>query len=618
MSQNITINPPEYKHADSRFKDYFYEITCNTSVNNATVDLTLDLGVGEDENELPEIFYRTASGVKTNADPNFYAIITPGSSKPINGYKLDLVQTTSSKRIYQTGISLSDFSDGNNEIFVMYSDTSRSQSNAILNLFISPPANELFVKSGTTLTLVSPLPAEINNSLGEVALQKPVAGITTPITSVRLTRADTGDSDDQKLWKAIKAHFLNFDQYSEFIDDIICAPKAGYRNERDLMKKRTPFVKTDEYNLVKFGTEFFMLFKFGISAFEMKGYVGSSGKLPYYDFIIKRINDQLTLANNTNLTRFLNDCEEREEERVFNPFMVELIWSYWMEQGMLVQALNVITLRFQNVQGSKYRDPLVRFNTDPLRPLSHILWGYIQDEQHRLSIPRRVVEYDHEYGLKLTGQAVPRFVGVDTRVPFLGAFHNLLNICTIYFKESDDTTRIADAFPILNALKEVHLLLAEGNHNAYGNLTWTARQEMLMQQYILARPEMREFLGGRVMVPYQEPWMDRVDTMRDIQGWGTTSIVYFYELAVHGELILLSIRYGNWSDVNLDRQNAANWAQEFRNSIQRYIHAYRAVTGVELNAVTAESVQLVEHFATQPSYLLSRRLLLENRSRNRA
>ena len=47
---------------------------------------------------------------------------------------------------------------------------------------------------------------------------------------------------------------------------------------------------------------------------------------------------------------------------------------------------------------------------------------------------------------------------------------------------------VADGFPVLNALREVHLLLAEGAHNQYGDLPWTARQEMLMQQWLLARP----------------------------------------------------------------------------------------------------------------------------------
>ena len=51
---------------------------------------------------------------------------------------------------------------------------------------------------------------------------------------------------------------------------------------------------------------------------------------------------------------------------------------------------------------------------------------------------------------------------------------------------NDDTTIVADGFPVLNALKEVHLLLSEGAHNQFGDLPSTARQEMLVQQWILA------------------------------------------------------------------------------------------------------------------------------------
>ena len=445
--------------------------------------------------------------------------------------------------------------------------------------------------------------------------------------SVRLLRSGTEETLDKGLWKAIKKRSIRFQNYEDFIDKVICKddlPSSAVTNKkgepfggqiRRNAKKRSPFIKTEEYNLIKFATEFYMLAKLGLDTIDLQSYLGTSGKLPYYEFVIKRIKDDLKFDEIGAIVEANNDCDEREEERLENPFMLELIWSYWMEQGMLVQSMNVINLRFQNIKGNNYTDRLMRFDTDPLRPLSHILWGYIQDEQHRLSLPRRLNEYDHEYGLTLVGKAVPRINPVDTRVQFLASFHSLLTQCTIYFRESDDTTRIADAFPILNSLKEVHLLLAEGNHNAYGNLTWTARQEMMMQQYILSRPEMREFLGGRVMVPYPETWMDRVDTMRNIQGWGGTGIVNYYELAVHGEMILLSIRYGNWSDVNLDSSNAANWAQEFRNGIQRYIHAYRSVTGIDMSV--DQIVQLPNNFAAQPAYLIQQRML-EDRARRRA
>ncbi len=287
------------------------------------------------------------------------------------------------------------------------------------------------------------------------------------------------------------------------------------------------------------------------------------------------------------------------KRKLTNPCLIELIWSYWQEEGMLVQTLNAISRRFQNLRGPGDRDPLARFDIDPLRRLNSLLWGYIQDEQHRLTVRRRAYEYNHEYGLNLEGKALRALRPSDSRSKFLEAFHNLLNLCAIFFKEDDDTTVVADGFPVLNALKEVHYILAAGAHNQFGDLPSTARQEMFMQQWLLARPEMREFLGGKVMVPYPEEWMDRVDNVKSMQGWTDVSVIYFRDLAVYGEQIVLSIRYGAWSITNNPAQ-AANWARYWRPEIQAYIHAYRAATGVDL---TTEPVN-----STLPSVLLLRRL----------
>jgi hypothetical protein len=250
----------------------------------------------------------------------------------------------------------------------------------------------------------------------------------------------------------------------------------------------------------------------------------------------------------------------------------------------------------------------MRLDLNPLRSLSNLLWGYAQDEQHRLTIGRRAYEYDHQYGLNLIGKAVPQIRTVDSRSQFLVALHNLLYNCTIFFKEDDDTTRIADGFSLLHQLREIHMLLAEGSHNQYGSLTWTSRHEMLMQQWLLSRPEFREFLGGKAMVPYKEEWMDRVDTMRAMQGWGDTSITYFGDLATYGEQILLSIRFGDWSNIN-DRMQAVNWARYFRDEIQMYIHAYRAVTGVDLSS---DSLDRQESRFVQPSLLLQQKATAAN------
>jgi len=126
-------------------------------------------------------------------------------------------------------------------------------------------------------------------------------------------------------------------------------------------------------------------------------------------------------------------------------------------------------------------------------------------------------------------------------------------------------------------------------------------------QWLLGRPEMREFLRGRAMVPYQERWMGQVDTMNRLQGWTDTSITHFRNLAQYGEQILLSVRYGDWIDIN-DQDFAKTWARYWRSEIQSYIHAYLAATGVDLSEdITSTRDVRVRYI--QPSILLRERAL---------
>jgi hypothetical protein len=150
------------------------------------------------------------------------------------------------------------------------------------------------------------------------------------------------------------------------------------------------------------------------------------------------------------------------------------------------------------------------------------------------------------------------------------------------------------------------MILAEGAHNQFRDLPWTARVEMLIQQWLLARPEMREFLGGRAMVPYAEPWMVQVESLKRLQGWPDTPVTPFHDLAVHGEQIILSIRYGDWSVIN-DQDQARNWARYWRPEIQRYLHAYQAATGVDLAATSRDKQAGLQINATPPSVLLQQR-----------
>ena len=45
------------------------------------------------------------------------------------------------------------------------------------------------------------------------------------------------------------------------------------------------------------------------------------------------------------------DCFGILRDKLTKPCLLELIWSYWHEEGMLVQTINAITRRFQNVRG---------------------------------------------------------------------------------------------------------------------------------------------------------------------------------------------------------------------------------------------------------------------------
>lgn len=461
--------------------------------------------------------------------------------------------------------------------------------------------------------------------------------LITPLP-VSLQRSTPPPTDDQALWVAIRnrTKVIAFGSYKDFIDRVLCHGEIdrGGNGEHGALLTRKYYEPgaalrdVAAYDLLKTATQAFLLLQCGlviepnypfsserlyqpseeasrlgapvpIAEIQQKlvNYLGGD-KLPYIKRIIDATLVELDGVDNPFCNGYLNGR--------INPCMMELIWSYWQEEGMLVQSINAISLRFQNRRGPLENDPLGHFETSPLRVLNNLMWGYMQDEHNRLTVLRRAHEYDHHYGMSLVGKAVGNLRTADSRSRFLEAYHNLLYLLTVFYKQADDTTFVPDAFPVLNALREVHLELAQGAHNQFGDMPWTARAEMLIQQWLLARPEMREFLQSRPMVPYREPWMAQVDTMKKLQGWTDCSISTFHDLAVYGEQLLLSIRYGDWVDVT-DPAQAANWARYWRPEIQGYIHAYRAATGVDLTTSVTDSQQAALR-TTQPSVLLRQRL----------
>ena len=448
---------------------------------------------------------------------------------------------------------------------------------------------------------------------------------------VALQRSAAVRTRDQAFWSLIRSSTtaISSSRYADFIERVLCPEPTSVigrqsvivnqlgRKARDL---QTFSYGVGAYELLKTATQIFLLLECGGCHAEIKDvnldeesarlgetvtlqqlterlrvYLGS-GHLPYIDRVLEnafRGQREITRAH----------CFGVLSSRIQVPCLLELIWSYWHEEGMLAQTIGAVTRRFQNVRAPGDRDPLAHLEIDPLRPLNNLLWGYVQDEWNLLTVKRRAYEYDHHYGLTIRGKAVPTLQKADSRSKFLEGFHNLLHVTSNFYKEDNDTTVIADGFPLLNALKEVHLLLAQGAHNQFGDLPWTARSEMLIQQWLLARPEMRDFLQSRAMVPYREPWMAPVDTMKALQGWSDVTVTHFRDLGVYGEQILLSVRYGDWIDVN-DEDSAKNWARYWRPEIQGYLHAYRAVTGVDLT-----NPDTVDH--TMPAVHLQKRLAMQ-------
>lgn len=472
---------------------------------------------------------------------------------------------------------------------------------------------------------------------------------TGPV-KVSLQRSTVGATADQALWVAIRGRVnsIGFADYERFINNVLFRQQDVPESIQGRFEHNHQFsFGVDAYQLLKATTEIFLILnagvlgtpgnllnknsfnraqeearlgrklKFGTLQEALQGYVGMNS-LPYIDRVLGSLDEEEEEEPDTGgapqggvmpasavppLGPTLLDAGPHY------PLLLELLWSYWHEEGMLVQAINAISLRFQNKRLPGENNPLANLELSPLRPLSNLLWGYIQDEPFRLTVARRAYEYSHEYGLSLMGRAVPGMRPADHRSKFLEAFHSLLHQVAVFYKEDSDTTVIANGFPLLNSLKEVHMLLAEGAHNQFGDLPWTARVEMLIQQWLLSRQELRDFLRGRPMVPYKEPWMGQVDTLRRMLGWGDTPVTHFRDLATFGEQILLSIRYGDW--INVDDEDAAkNWARYWKPEIQGYVHAYRAATGVDLTAADMNR----QISTTSPAVLLQRRLA-QNRVR---
>ncbi len=287
---------------------------------------------------------------------------------------------------------------------------------------------------------------------------------------VDLLRTNIPDTDDLLLWTIIKnsTDAIGYDKYAEFMNWAFCgdasdpapgdltgfagANQTDARNEIATLSARRalPFPDIEPYRVLKAATELFLMAQCGVAlnATETAKLAAEAGTdldikqranfdsstniktlydsylvkingtsnsmtLPYLELIREKLGDvrvRSTKASGVLAEERLlaEQCYGIIKDKLTKPCFLELIWSYWHEEGMLVQTMNALAMRFQNrrVPASPTRSPTSR--STPCAPLNNLLWGWVQDEQHRLTVHRRAYEYDHEYGMTLFGKAVPR------------------------------------------------------------------------------------------------------------------------------------------------------------------------------------------------------------------
>jgi hypothetical protein len=415
---------------------------------------------------------------------------------------------------------------------------------------------------------------------------------------VTMERTDARRTPDEALWSAIDetCRAIGFDQYLAHIGRIF--ELGPFQGEISSKLRELGARGVGAYRALREATELFVLMGCGplasrISAYEdarlrelgelglqmqqsreeiedgLRQYL-HKGELPYIERVVNAAYPWLDLDG--------SGLDGLRRRVLRQPLFIELWHEMCLEHGMVMRTMDAVCARFQNIYNSGENDGLASYEISPLWPLGDLLWDWINHEPTRLNPKRRIHEYGHKYGRTVLGDGMT-VRAADVRTAFPDAFMNLLNLCEEFYKQDSQTTVIADAFPVLVALREVHQILAMGAGNASPQLTFAARVETLMMQLMLAQPELRAFLHVREMVPYDEGWMGQVDAMKDLQGWQDQSISHYRDLAVYGERILLSIRLGDWTVG--DEDNSKHWARVHKNAIRRFAHAHRAISSVE-------------------------------------
>lgn len=335
--------------------------------------------------------------------------------------------------------------------------------------------------------------------------------------------------------------------------------------------------------------------------------VGSDGlTLPYLNGVIERVVSNLvniTASSRTNCPTW-----SFIKHRLESPPMYDLIWNYWMSLAGLTETMNAVVdcyRRKSNERTALLSD--VRF--DLLRPIGNLLSGYARDTEIPITHEEYLVELQAQYGLVLPEHAGLDIQPTQTDTSFLGALHNVIGGSGKLLRDRLNKTLSIDTHSLGRTLGNMNVRLAMGAHNQLWEVTRRIRRDMLVQQWILSRPEVTEFLRVPAMVDMKEGWMSALAAYRDRknqQSWSTARsgnygnvsgnssqsalvVQQFHRLACKSEIMVLGARWGGWSDEDLVGKSAEGWLNEVQHDIKDYISDYREVTRlVNLDVETAD------------------------------
>ena len=221
---------------------------------------------------------------------------------------------------------------------------------------------------------------------------------------VRLERTGVHPTLDQALWIAIRnrTHAISFNRYHEFMNRVLQAEELENKIlDKKLKDLGAHLHGVGAYNVMKVATEAFLLLECGVrieddrgnrlaydSGFEaarcgqpvsfefaktkLSEYLGSPPQLPYITRVIEAAFPEWRAGSVR--------CDRVLTGQMNEPCLIELIWSYWHEEGMLAQTMNAVTRRFQNVRGAGERDPIATFGNRSPAADEQLLWGFVQDE----------------------------------------------------------------------------------------------------------------------------------------------------------------------------------------------------------------------------------------------